>query len=323
MRRTNAPALGYHGRPSAFRRFLGSFRGYKKHTALCLMFLPVLAYFIIFKYIPIGGIMIAFKDYKIPLGVFGSPWNGFDNFRDVFQNPNFLRAVINTIQISLYKLVFGFPMPIIFAIFLTEVRHMPYKRTVQTISYLPHFLSWVVLYGIFYNILSPNTGMLNDVLVNWFGFDKPVYFMGNNSTFQATLVVTDIWKNVGWSSILYLAAIAGIDTALYEAAMCDGASRMQRILHITLPSLLPTITVLLILNLGFVMDAGFDQVFNFYSPAVYATGDIIDTYVYRQGMEEMKYAFSTAMGLFKNAIGFVLVLGTNFVAKRVSDNGLW
>ena len=287
---------------NAFGRWLRSFTGYKKHLALTLMFLPVIVYFIVFKYIPMGGIVIAFKNYKIKQGIFGSAWCGLDNFTKAFATPTFARSVKNTLVISGLKLLFGFPAPI---------------------TYLPHFLSWVVLAGMFQQLLSPNNGAVNAVLKQVFGMKDSIYFLGSNQYFRGTLIVTDIWKNVGWSSILYLATISGIDPALYEAATVDGASRWQCTRYITLPSLVSTIVVMLILNIGSIMDAGFDQVFNLYNSAVYQTGDIIDTYVYRYGIGDMKYSLATAVGLFKNVIAFVLVVGTNLIARRISGEGIW
>ena len=308
---------------SAFGRWLHGFAGYKKHYELALMFLPVIVYFVIFKYIPMAGIVIAFKNYKIKLGMFASPWCGLDNFTKAFATPTFARSVRNTLTISALKLLFGFPMPIILALMLNEVTHVRFKKTVQTVTYLPHFLSWVVLAGMFQQLLSPNNGAVNAVLRDVFGVKNSIYFLGDNRYFRGTLIVTDIWKNVGWSSILYLATIAGIDQALYEAATVDGATRWQCTRYITLPSLVSTIVVMLILNVGSIMDAGFDQVFNLYNSAVYQTGDIIDTYVYRYGLGDMKYAQATAVGLFKNVIAFVLVVGTNLIARRISGEGIW
>ena len=206
---------------------------------------------------------------------------------------------------------------------MNEVTHLRFKKTVQTISYLPHFLSWVVLAGMFQQLLSPNNGAVNAVLRDVFGVKESIYFLGSNTYFRGTLIGTDLWKNVGWSSILYLATISGIDPTLYEAATVDGATRWQCTRYITLPSLVSTIVIMLILSVGSIMDAGFDQVFNLYNSAVYKTGDIIDTYVYRYGLGEMKYSFATAVGLFKNVIAFVLVLGTNLVARRISGEGIW
>ena len=310
-------------RQSAFRRGLHSFAGYRKYSALTLMFIPVVAYFIIFKYIPMGGIAIAFENYKIKEGIFGSAWCGMDNFNKAFAMATFRRSVWNTLTISGLKLLFGFPMPIILALMLNEVTHVRFKKTVQTISYLPHFLSWVVLAGMFQQLLSPNNGAVNAVLRDVFGVKDSIYFLGNNKYFRGTLVVTDIWKNVGWSSILYLATISGIDPELYEAATVDGASRWQCTRYITIPSLVSTIVIMLILSIGSIMDAGFDQVFNLYNSAVYQTGDIIDTYVYRYGLGDLKYALATAVGLFKNVIAFVLVVGTNLITRRISGEGIW
>ena len=308
---------------NAFARWIHSFAGYRKYAALSLMFIPVVLYFFVFKYIPMGGIVIAFKNYKISQGIFGSEWCGFDNFTKAFELATFRRSVWNTLAISGLKLLFGFPAPIILALMLNEVNHLRFKKTVQTISYLPHFLSWVVLAGMFQQLLSPNNGAVNAVLRDVFGVKESIYFLGDNQYFRGTLIVTDIWKNVGWSSILYLATIAGIDPTLYEAATVDGATRWQSTRYITLPSLLSTIVIMLILSVGSIMDAGFDQVFNLYNSAVYKTGDIIDTYVYRYGIGEMKYALATAVGLFKNVIAFVLVVGTNVVARKISGEGIW
>ena len=308
---------------SAFSRWLRGFAGYRKYGALTLMFLPVVIYFFIFKYIPMGGIVIAFKDFIVTKGIFGSEWVGLENFEKAFRLATFRRSITNTLTISGLKLLFGFPAPIILALMLNEVTHLRFKKTVQTISYLPHFLSWVVLAGMFQQLLSPNNGPVNAVLRDVFGVKESIYFLGSNDYFRGTLVATDLWKNVGWSSILYLATIAGIDPTLYEAATVDGATRWQCTRYITIPSLVSTIVIMLILSVGSIMDAGFDQVFNLYNSAVYKTGDIIDTYVYRYGLGEMKYSFATAVGLFKNVIAFVLVLGTNLVARRISGEGIW
>ena len=310
-------------RQNAFGRWLHSFAGYRKYLTLTLMFIPVVAYFFIFKYIPMGGIAIAFENFKIKEGIFGSAWCGMDNFNKAFAMATFRRSVWNTLTISGLKLLFGFPMPIILALMLNEVTHVRFKKTVQTISYLPHFLSWVVLAGMFQQLLSPNNGAVNAVLRDVFGVSDSIYFLGNNKYFRGTLIVTDIWKNIGWSSILYLATISGIDPELYEAATVDGASRWQCTRYITIPSLISTIVIMLILSIGSIMDAGFDQVFNLYNSAVYQTGDIIDTYVYRYGLGDMKYALATAVGLFKNVIAFVLVVGTNLITRRISGEGIW
>lgn len=304
-----------------WRKFIDDFKGYKVHLTLTLMILPTILYFIIFHYVPMYGITLAFKQFKISQGIIKSPWVGLKHFNDLFNLPTFKRALTNTIIISLSKLAAGFPMPIILALMLNEVRHLKFKKVIQTISYFPHFLSWVILAGLFIQLLSPSTGIINHIL-QAMGMEK-IFFMGSNKHFRSILIITDVWKGMGWGSIIYLAAIAGISVELYEAAICDGASRFQRMLYITLPSILPTITILLILNVGGILSAGFDQILNMYNTAVYESADIIDTYVYRTGLEKMKYSLSTAVGLFKNVIGFVLVIVTNYISKKVTDSGIW
>lgn len=302
-------------------KFIQDFGKYKRYWVLALMFLPAFLYFAIFRYGPMYGVIIAFKDYKIRGTIMSAEWIGLENFLFLFKQPTFFRAVANTFTVSLLRLVTGFPMPIILAILLSEVRSPRFKKVTQTISYLPHFLSWVVLAGIFIPLLSPSTGPINHLL-RLLGI-KPIYFMADNSWFRSILVITGIWKEIGWGSIVYLATIAGISPSLYEAAECDGAGRLQKIWYITLPSLAPTITILLILRVGQMMNAGFDQIFNLYNPMVYEKADIIDTYVYRLGLQNMKYSLATAAGLFKNLIGFTLVVTTNAVTKRINDYGLW
>ena len=301
--------------------FLRSFRGYVKYSALTFMFIPLLAYYILFHYVPIYGILIAFKDYSITKGIIGSQWVGFQVFEQLFNTPTFTRAFRNTIIISLLRYVTGFPAPIILSLMLNELKNLKFKKVMQTISYLPHFLSWVILAGLFTQLLSPTNGAVNYIITLFGG--KPKYFLGDNAYFRGTLVVTGIWKEIGWGTIVYLATIAGIDQEMYEAADCDGATRFRKIWSITLPMMKPTIVILAIMNCGSLMSAGFDQIFNLYNSAVYETGDILDTYVYRVGIGNMDYSSSTAVGLFKNVIGFILVTGTNFLAKKLGEEGLW
>ena len=285
------------------------------------MFLPAIIYFFVFKYVPMYGIVLAFKDYNISKGIMGSEWVGLEHFEKLMRTSTFTRSVRNTIIISFGKIIFGFPAPIILALFLNEVRNLKFKKVVQTISYMPHFLSWVILAGVFNQFLSPSTGVIN-YLLGLIGIE-PIYFTASNDWFRTVIVATSVWQGVGWGTVVYIAAIAGISPEYYEAAECDGATRFQKMFKITLPLLAPTIAVLFILRVGSVLDAGFDQIFNMYSQAVYETGDIIDTYVYRIGLGSMKYDQATAVGLFKNAIGFVLVVITNFVSKKLSGSGVW
>lgn len=303
------------------RKFFHSFYGYKKYFPLIVMFFPAIVYFFVFKYVPMYGVTMAFKDYNMSKGILDSPWVGLKHFEKMMRSELFTRGMANTLIISFQKIIFGFPAPIILALLLNEIKNLRFKKIVQTISYMPHFLSWVVLSGIFTQLLSPSTGAVNYAL-QLLGIE-PIYFLASNNWFRKVLVITDIWAGVGWSTIIYMAAISGISPEYYEAAECDGATRFQKMIWITLPLLAPTIATLFILRVGGILDAGFDQVFNLYNSAVYETGDIIDTYVYRIGLGKMQYSLSTAVGLFKNVIGFMLVIITNFVSKKLSGSGVW
>lgn len=296
---------------------------YRLQYDLFLLFIPIILFFVIFKYKPMYGVLIAFKDFKLVKGFSGSEWVGFANFRKVFQSPSFWEVFRNSIEISALKIVFGFPAPIILSLLLNEVQNLRYKKLVQTISYLPHFLSWVVLAGIFIQFLSPSTGLVNQIL-SFFGI-RPIYFLGNPKWFRFTLVTTDIWRNIGWNSIIYIASIASIDVQMYEAAIVDGATRWEQVRYITLPSLAPVITVSLILTTGGILNAGFDQVFNLYNEAVYSVGDIIDTYVYRKGLAGGDYSFGSTVGLFQNVISISMLLLTNTITKKLGDGAgsLW
>ncbi len=285
------------------------------------MLVPGVLCFVIFCYLPMGGLILAFKDYHMDVGVLRSPWNGLANFARLFRGADFLLALRNTVTISLLRLGFGFFAPIILALLLNEVRVSWYKRTVQTVTYLPFFFSWVVLGGIFLMLFSIK-GPVNQIVV-WCGGD-PVQFLTSDAWFITILIVTGIWQSVGYGAVIYLAALAGISPTLYEAAVVDGAGRWKQTLHITLPSLTPTIITLFILNLGRIMNAGFDQIFNMYNPLVYDASDIIDTYVLRRLMT-MDFSLATAAGLFKAVVGLVLVVTANSVAKRLSkgEQGVW
>jgi len=292
-----------------------------KHRAYYCVLFPVLLFFFIFSYTPMYGIIIAFKDYKIKPGIIGSPWADpwYKHFQMAFSSETFRRAMWNTLAISFLKLIVAFPFPIAFALLLDELPGKGgFKKSLQTVSYLPHFISWVILSGILRNLLSPSFGALNAV-IEFFG-GEPQHFFGDPEQFRGLLFWSHIWQSTGYGSIVYLAAISGIDQEQLEAAKIDGASRMQIIRHITIPSILPVICIMMILNLGSVLSAGFDQVFNMYSPIVYSTGDIIDTYVYRYGLVDFKYSFSTAVNLFKNVIGLILVVGSNLIVRRLDPD---
>ena len=293
----------------------------KKCKYLYIMMLLPIIYYILFHYLPLYGVLIAFKDYKIAKGVWGSPWVGFKWFEKFLTDPYFWKLVKNTLLLNIYGLLWGFPVPILLALMLNEVTNAKFKRVIQTVSYLPHFLSWVILAGLFTQLLSPSNGAVNYIIEKLGG--KPIYFLADNKYFRGTLVVTGIWKEIGWGTVVYLATIAGIDQELYEAAECDGAKRWRKMWSITLPLMKPTIVILLIRNCGSILNAGFDQVFNLYNANVYETADIIDTYVYRRGIGNMEYNVSTAVGLFKNLLGFFMVMGTNFLAKQLGEEGIW
>ena len=267
------------------------------------------------------GLQIAFKDYLIMRGIWSSPWAGLENFREMFAIGSFWEVLRNTVFISLLKIIFGFPAPIILALLLNEIKSGIFKKTTQTITYLPHFVSWVILGGLFKQFLSPSMGPINE-FIKFVGV-KPIYFLADSKYFVMTLVITSVWKGIGWGSIIYLAALSGIDPALYEAATIDGASRFQRVKYITLPSLTPVITIMLIFALrGIIMD-DFDQIFNLYNVAVYNVGDVLSTYVYRKGLIEMKYSFATAVGLFKTVVGFIFIITANAITKRINEYGIW
>lgn len=296
-------------------------RLYKARTYY-LILLPFLIFIFVFKYIPMYGITLAFKDYKIRSGIMGSPWVGFKYFKQLFHSLTFWEVLRNTIMISLQKLFFCFPAAIILALFVNEIGNRHVKKVFQTVSYLPHFISWVIAASFINDVLSLK-GPINAVLLSL--GREPVYFLANAECFRSVLILSAIWKTCGWGSIVYIAAIAGINQDLYEAAEMDGAKRMQRIWHITLPCIRPTIVTLFILEIGGLMSAGFDQIYNLYSPSVYRVADVLDTFTYRQGLEQNNFSYSTAAGLFQNAIGFILVVLSNKVVRKLSDGeeGLW
>jgi putative aldouronate transport system permease protein len=287
------------------------------------MFLPGFVLILIFNYGPMYGLQLAFKEYRFLDGVWGSPWVGLEHFRRFFTSPVVLRVLRNTIEISLLRILFGFPAPIILALALNELKDGFFKRFVQTASYLPHFISWVIISAIVYYMLSPSLGVVNYV-IKLVGAD-PIYFMTSKEWFRPVLIASSIWKGVGWGAIIYLAALSGVDPMLHEAAIVDGATRWQRIWHINLPAIAPVVSIVLILGMGGIMNAGFDQIFNMYNAKVFDVADIIDTYVYRVGLAQFEYSFSSAVGLFKSLVGLVMVLVVNTIARRIGEEGsaLW
>ncbi|MBO9607001.1 MAG: sugar ABC transporter permease [Paenibacillaceae bacterium] len=291
-----------------------------KHRTLLVMLLPGLVYFTLFKYVPMGGIAIAFQKYNLEAGIWGSDWIGWGNFRRFFEGVYASQIIGNTVVISLYKLVFGFPAPILLALLLDQVRRAWFKRVIQTMTYVPHFMSWVIIYGIMMALMAPGDGLINQLLKHT-GLPT-VSFLTEPSWIRPLLVGSDIWQGAGWGAIIYLAALAAIDPHLYEAARVDGASPLRLIWHVTLPGIRNIVVVMLVLRLSHILDVGFDQVFMMANAFNSEKADIIDTWVYRVGLQEMQIGLASAVGLFKSAIGLVLVLAANQFAKKL-DSQIW
>ncbi|GAA0376267.1 ABC transporter permease [Bacillus horti] len=292
-----------------------------KYKALYMIALPGIIYFLLFKYVPLLGSVIAFQNYNIFQGIFDSPWVGLDQFKKMFLYPEFGRILKNTLLINAYDILFAFSAPIILALMLNEVRKVLAKRLIQTIVYMPHFLSWVIISGIFIGILSPSTGIVNAV-VKMFGFD-PIYFLGDESFIRSIIVGSGIWRDTGWGTIIYLAALAGINPNLYEAAEVDGANRWQQTWSITLPALLPTITILFLLQIGNFLDFGFERVYVFLNPLNRVNGEIFDTYIYQVGLLQNQFSYTTAIGIFKSVVGLILLVGANFLSRKTTGNSLY
>lgn len=291
------------------------------HRLLYLMLLPPLVYFLLFRYYPMLGNVIAFKKYQTLSGIWGSPWVGFQHFDSLFSDPNFLRVLRNTVAIAVLKLLFVFPAPILLALFLNEVHHTFYKRFLQTIVYAPHFMSWVIYGAILYIILSPANGLINNVIAQ-LGFEKIPFFQVPR-LFQPIVVVSSLLKETGFLAIIYLAAISSIDPTLYEAAIMDGGNRWQLMRHVTLPGLRSTIIVLFILQIGFFLNVGFEQIFVLQNAMVLTTGDIIETFIYRTGIQRARFDFTTAAGLFNGLVGMFLVLLADRLAKKMDLPGIF
>lgn len=300
--------------------FLGRVRR-ESWVELYLFLLPAVVVTFIFKYIPMNGIVIAFQDYNIFKGISESPFVGLKHYQNVFSNPDFFRVLRNTLVINLYKIVFWVPLPLVLALMIHEIRPGVFRRTAQTVIYLPHFLSWVIVGGIFVNILSVNGGLVNRLLGN-LGIE-PVAFMMDKNWFREVIVWSSMWKEAGWGTIVYLAAIVALDPQQFEAARIDGASKWKQIRYITLPGVANTIILVLMMSLGNLLTNSFEQILIMYNPAVYDTADVINTYVYRYGVGQMQYSYASAIGLFNSLVGFVLVVGTNALCRKFLDRSIW
>ncbi|WP_150266656.1 ABC transporter permease subunit [Paenibacillus tepidiphilus] len=321
MEITNAAAAAQPNGPEVKGRFSGpKWKRFKTNIPLLLMFTPVILFYLIFRYAPIGGLVIAFKDYNFYDGVFNSPWVGFHYFEVLFQDPRTLEIIRNTLMLSLLSLAVGFPIPIILAIMLNEVRNMAFKRTVQTIVYMPHFLSWVIIAMLVSTAFAMENGLVNRIVEQLTGEAYP--FMYEKLSWISIFVGSGIWKDMGFNAIIFLAALSAIDPSLYEAAGMDGAGKLKQIWHITLPGIRPTIILLLILSMGRVMEVGFDQVFMLQNANVNEIADVISTYIYRIGLQGAQFSLTTAMGLFESLVAFILVFTANTIARKF-DQGLW
>jgi putative aldouronate transport system permease protein len=296
-------------RSKSFRQLI------RMNIPLYIMFIPAIAFYAIFKYAPMGGAVIAFKSYNFHDGIWGSPWVGFYYFKMIFQSSINVQIILNTLKLSLLSLLIGFPFPIILAILLNEVRKMWFRRLVQTIVYLPHFFSWVIVAGIVVTLFSMESGFINYWITEWFG--KPIPFMYQVNSWTAIFVGSGIWKDMGFDSIIYLAALSTINLSLFEAASMDGASRLRQIWSVSLPGISGTIVLIFILNLGRVMEVGFDQIYNLQNNAVLSVSEVISTYVYKVGIQGAQFSLTTAIGLFEAVIGFLLVLAANWGARKM------
>ena len=294
-----------------------------KYGAYYCMLIPLVVFLIVFCYVPMGGVVMAFQDFRPVRGIFRSKWVGWENFEMVFEDSTFWSRLENTVIISVLKILFTAPAPIILALLLNEVKNPAFKKTVQTIVYMPRFISWVILASIVRAILDAQNGPVNNLLLAYGFIDEPVLFMGSKELFRGLLVATEVWKTMGWSSIIYLSAMTSISPQLYEAAELDGAGRFQRMRHITLPLIKPTFMILIIMSMGSILSAGFDQVYAMSNSAVLEVGDIIDTYVYRRGLAEMNYSYAAAVGLFKSVVSVVLVCFANWLAKKTDNESLY
>lgn len=294
---------------------------WRRNKGIYLLLIPVVAFYIVFKYFPMYGASIAFQDYVPSLGISGSEWIGFENFVDFFTSRKFFVILRNTLVISISSLIFCFPAPIILALLMNELRSKIYTRTVQTITYLPHFISLVVICGLIKNFTA-NTGFISQIFAFFTGSD-PTTMLNNPRAFVPIYIISEIWQTTGWGSIIYLAALTGVDQQLYEAAMIDGAGRFRQTLSVTIPCIMPTIVTMLILKIGNILNVGYEKIILLYNPLIYDTSDVISTYVYREGLLNQNYGYSTAVGLFNSLINFILLLAANYLSKRYTETSLF
>jgi len=316
---SNSPVIAGTGKVQQ-GKFIKTLKTMRKSYWLYIMCIPGILYFFLFKYLPMWGILFSFQDFNPYAGFSNSPWVGFKHFINFFNAPNFAQLMINTLLLSFYGIVFAFPAPIILALFLNELRSRIFKRTIQTLVYVPHFISWVIVASISFMVLN-STGPINGLLKSMGSDAFP--FLTSTESFRAIIIIQVIWKESGWGTIVFLAALSGVDVEQYEAAIVDGATRLQQVWHITLPAIRSTIIILLILQMGNVLDNGFDQIFIQSNAGNRTVSDVLDTYTYREGIVNGAYSYTTAIGLFKSVIGIILILGSNKLAKMAGDSGIF
>jgi putative aldouronate transport system permease protein len=322
MAEVSSPGSGAVLQPAVRTKRRNVWKRILQDKSLYAMLLPVVAFYLLFKYSPMVGEIIAFKNYRFIDGIFGSDWVGLKHFRMLFASTDFWRVLRNTLLLNVYSLTFGFPVPVLLALMLNEIRMEGFKRVIQNLLYIPHFISWAVLGGILIAMLSPSTGVINLILHHVFGME-PIYFMANSGWWPVAYTLSSIWREAGWGTILYLAAMAAIDPQLYEAAKIDGANKIRQIWHITLPGIRSTIAILLILRMGSMMDVGLEQTLSLQNDSVLDVADVISTYVYRIGLQNMNYSYTTALGLFQSVIGLILVVSVNKIIRSFGERGLW
>jgi len=316
---TNKSSITIRKKQKGF--FLRNLEILYKEKAFWLMVLPGIIWYLIFAYGPMYGLIISFKDFSPFKGITKSPWVGFKWFIQFFESQFFWRLIRNTLLLNIFNIIFSFPVPIILAFLLNEVRHNWYKRIVQTVSYLPHFVSTVIIVGMLVNFVAPSGGIVNNIIVALGG--EPIHFMVKPEWFRPLYIITGIWQNAGWNSIIYIAALSSIDPQLYEAAYVDGANKIKQIWYVSLPGILPTIIIMLILALGSILSVGYEKIILMYNTATYETADVINTYVYRRGVVGGEYSFGTAVGLFQSVINFMFIVAANKISRKVSNVSLW
>lgn len=319
MKAETATEMATINKPTKYDRLI---KRIKQQKWLLLFVSPAIILTLFFSYLPMFGNIIAFQDFDIADGFFGSPFVGLQNFIKLFDDPHALLVIKNTIILSLVNLVFTFPAPIILALLLNELKSMAFKKTVQTISYLPHFISWVIILGFVKQMTSLDGGTINSIKVALFG-GEPIMFLAKAELFLPIIVITNVWKEIGWNTIIFLAALSGIDSQLYEAASIDGAGRLKQVYHVTLPGMLPTVIILLILSLSHIFGTNFDQVYNLINVHIQDKVDVLETYVYREGIQKAKYPFAAAVGLFQGVISFILIIVTNKLSKKFTEISIW